>query len=145
MHDLASRQVQRRSSMSTAAMVPILAVLSLGALWYLTIGRTGKKKRPTQHDLDPTLKKNQVRITTQKKAFRREDLPPEYLAQLDAAAAANSRRDVVELPMGAARPPLPTSPVSTPEAKTNGASEWLPDNLKAASGSGKTKRRSKQK
>lgn len=128
------------------ALGPALVVLSLGALWYITIGRSGKKRRPTQHDLDPTLKKNQVRITTAKKAFRREDLPAEYLAQLDAAAAASARRDIVELPMGAARPASPDSTLlpATPPVVQKKESEWLPDHLKSSS-AGQSKKRSRHK
>ena len=129
---------------SSAALVPFLAVLSLGALWYLTIGRSARRRRPTQHDLDPTLKKNQIRITTQKKAFRREDLPPEYLAQMDAAAAvANGRRDIVELPVGVARPALPRVD-STKDSPAMESSEWLPDHLKPAQSKGR-RRNTKQK
>lgn len=94
-------------------------LVSLGALFYLAGG--GKKRRPTQHDLDPTLQKNQIRITTQKKAFRREDLPPEYLASLQ-------RREIVEIPMGAPRPEPPASPPVT----TASEEAWLPDHLKTS-------------
>lgn len=104
------------------------AILSVGTIFYLS-GR--KKRRPTQHDLDPTLQKNQIRITTQKKAFRREDLPPEYLAQIE-------RRDIVELPMGAARPQRPADPSTA--AAGEDQNSWLPDNLKKT-GSVKTTKR----
>lgn len=107
-------------------------VLSVGAVLYLT-GR--KKKRPTQHDLDPTLKKNQIRITTQKKAFRREDLPPEYLASLQ-------RRDIVELPMGAARPEPPAEVMTESTGGKGDAENWLPDHLKADRKSKSVKKRS---
>lgn len=97
-----------------------VVVLSIGAALYLF---GGKKKRPTQHDLDPTLKKNQIRITTQKKAFRREDLPPEYLASIQ-------RRDIVELPMGASRPEAPSQDLAPALAVST--NDWLPENLKHA-------------
>lgn len=95
-----------------------LMILSVGAVLYLL---SSKKRRPTQHDLDPTLKKNQIRITTQKKAFRREDLPPEYLASI-------KRREIVELPMGAARPEVVSSSSAT--LVSSPGNDWLPDNLK---------------
>lgn len=101
-----------------------LAVVSVGAVFFLS-GR--KKRRPTQHDLDPTLKKNQIRIATQKKAFRREDLPPEYLASLQ-------RRDIVELPMGAPRPEPPSGPPPAEEAAAQRDVAWLPDHLQQDAG-----------
>lgn len=112
-------------------------VVSVGAVFFVIRGG-GKKRRPTQHDLDPTLKKNQIRITTQKKAFRREDLPPEYLATLQ-------RRDIVEIPMGAPRP----EPVSLDSAENppilsdQGSGAWLPDHLKPVGGNGKSKKHKK--
>ncbi|KAJ8609053.1 hypothetical protein MRB53_039322 [Persea americana] len=111
---------QGSQDMSSSWLLPagVIAV-TLGAAVYLS-GYGRKRRRPTQHDLDPTLKKNQVRITTQKKAFRRDELPPEYLARIE-------RRDIVEIPMGAPRPMSPTS-LSQVESKSN-SSEWLPDHL----------------
>lgn len=103
-------------SWASAAVV----LVSLGALVLLAGGRRRRRRGPTQHDLDPTLKKNQIRIATQKKAFRREDLPPEYLASLQ-------RRDIVELPMGAPRP----EPPATPPLSADASDAWLPDHLKA--------------
>ena len=103
---------------SAWALSIAVAAISVGGLLYIAgVGR--KRRRPTQHDLDPTLKKNQVRITTQKKAFRRDELPPEYLATL-------ARRDIVEIPMGA---PRPSVPVESPAPARNDTADWLPENL----------------
>lgn len=99
------------------------AVISALALFYLVAGP--RKRRPTQHDLDPTLKKNQVRITTQKKAFRRDELPPEYLAMLE-------RKDIVELPMGAPRPTPPQDIASATDDRKP-QDDWLPEGLKKSS------------
>ncbi|BFZ57517.1 hypothetical protein PYCC9005_004569 [Savitreella phatthalungensis] len=120
-------------------IAPVLIVLGLGVIWtFMSPGTKQRRKRgPTQHELDPTLKKNQMYITTQKKAFRREDLPPEYLAQLEARH--DRREDIVELPMGAPRP------ARTPqELSSNATNDWLPDHLKSSSAkqrSGRNKRR----
>lgn len=113
---------------TSSTWLPIaVTAISIGAVLYLF---GSKRRRPTQHDLDPTLKKNQIRITTQKKAFRREDLPPEYLASIQ-------RKDVVEIPMGAPRPDPPSTSLAPALASPSDA--WLPDHLQTTTKKNKRK------
>lgn len=60
-----------------------------------------------------------MRITTAKKAFRREDIDPNFLARLE-------RRDIVEIPMGQPFPSVAAEPTTAQQDKQN---DWLPDTL----------------